>query len=135
MQLKEVFGNTARERDQAIAECQRLKDILAHHGINPGLTTPGSSYNASMPSYTGSTSGSRSGSYRQDSASTAMSPSPINGQIPHMQASNAAHAQSAGQLPPGALDYDQLGIDFVLAYDPHGRPHGRLAYPSPPPGQ
>jgi len=137
MKLKELFGTTNKERDQAIMESRRLKDILTAHGIPFEYHTPATSYNASMPSYTGSSGGSVAGAYRQDSQTTAaMSPSPIHSHPSQSQTPGMGHQQSAAQAPRGGMDYDQLGIDFVLAYDSQGRPtFGRPAYPSPPPGQ
>ena len=141
LRLKELFGTANKERDQAILESRRLKEILNVHGIPFENYTPATSYNASMPSYTGSSGGSVAGAYRQDSQTTAaMSPSPIHS---HPSQSHTpgmgpgmGHQHGAAQIPRGGMDYDQLGIDFVLAYDSQGRPtFGRPAYPSPPPGQ
>ncbi|GAB7342652.1 hypothetical protein MBLNU457_g0810t2 [Dothideomycetes sp. NU457] len=132
LRVKDLYGASAREKDQAVAEVARLKDILARHGIH--YESPASSYNASMPSYTGSTAGSVSGAYRQDSNTSAgMSPPPPMSS--HMTTPPGLHGQPM-QMSRGGIDYDQLGIDFVLEYDSRGRPiHGRPAYPSPPPGQ
>lgn len=127
--MKELYANTTRERDVAVSDNQRLRDILKVHGIHFDMATPSASYGTTMPSYTGSVSGSASGSFgRQDSNTTGFSPSPIHSrQSPHQMQTG-----SASQIPNNrGLDMDQLGIDFVLAYDSHGRP----AYPSPPPGQ
>jgi len=134
LRVKDLYGQTTREKDQALSEVARLRDILARHGVHYEHNTPATSYNASMPSYTGSSAGSVSGAYRQDSNTSAgMSPPPPMSS--HMNSPPGLHGQPP-QMPRGGIDYDQLGIDFVLEYDSRGRPiYGRPAYPSPPPGQ
>lgn len=127
LRLKELFSGATRERDAVFADNQRLRDILKVHGIQVDLATPSTSYNATMPSYAGSTGGSSS-AQRHDSSATALSQSPLGGQS---RSPTQMQTGSTPQLPNPRLDYDQLGIDFVLTYDSHGRP----AYPSPPPGQ
>ncbi|GAB7342650.1 hypothetical protein MBLNU457_g0810t1 [Dothideomycetes sp. NU457] len=135
LRVKDLYGASAREKDQAVAEVARLKDILARHGIH--YESPASSYNASMPSYTGSTAGSVSGAYRQDSNTSAgMSPPPPMSS--HMTTPPGLHGQPM-QMSRGGIDYDQLGIDFVLecekpclshkqylvvrSHNPEGQPH------------
>ena len=129
LHVKDLYAKTIQERNQALAEVSRLKDILSAHGIPYELQTPSTSYDSSMPSYNGSSGDSVSGGFRQDSQSSGMSP-------PQPHTPNSAYPQIAAQLPRGSPDYNQLGTDFVLAYDSHRRPtYGRAAYPSPPPGQ
>lgn len=131
MRLKELFGNTARDRDAHANENRKLRELLAAHGISYDFPTPSTSFSGMPNSYDGSTStGSVSGSYHQDS-STGVGGSPLNAQH---SSHRPMQAMSAAQLPVGRLDYDQMGIDFVLTYDSSGRPV-RPAYPSPPPGQ
>ncbi|PNS17103.1 AP-1-like transcription factor [Sphaceloma murrayae] len=129
LKLKELFANTSRERDAVIQDNQKLRDILRAHGIQIEMPTPSASYGTTIPSYNGSTSGSAAGSYsRHDSSATALSPSPVHSR-------HSPHQMQTGSIPQmpthPTVELDQLGIDFVLAYDPQGRP----AYPSPPPGQ
>ncbi|KAG8629005.1 hypothetical protein KVT40_002870 [Elsinoe batatas] len=115
LKLKELYTNVTRERDTAINDNQRLRDILKGHGIHFDMATPSASYGTTMPSYNGSVSGSASGSFgRQDSNTTGLSPSPIHSrQSPHQMQSG-----SAAQIPNNrGMDYDQLGIDFVLALE------------------
>ena len=124
LSLKETFANTCRERDAVSQENLKLKEILAHHGI-------------ALPSgmQDVSSSGSFSGSYPLPSSTSNKSPVPVNaGQQQQQQqqplANNDMQPTSVGasQLPAaGNLNYDQIGIDFVLAYDHHN------PYPSPPP--
>lgn len=140
LRLKELFGTANKERDQTMLEVRRLKDILTAHGIPFEYHTPATSYNASMPSYTGSSGGSVAGAYRQDSQTTAaMSPSPIHSHPSQSQTPGMGQQHSAAQIPRGGMDYDQLGIDFVLAmekpcmshqqylvvrsHNPDGQPH------------
>ena len=128
LRLKELYSAATSERDSAVTDNHRLREILRAHGIQFDMGTPSTSYNATMPSYNGSHSGSVSGSHRQDS-NTTMSPSPLNSQSRSPQQMHTG--RGAPQLPNTGLDYEQLGIDFILTYDSYGR----TAYPSPPPGQ
>lgn len=132
LRLKELYGATTRERDVHAHENRKFRELLAHHGIAFDFNTP-PGYSGMPTSYETASSGSISGSYRQDTSSNGLSPSPLNSSgsnrtLVHGQAPSAAH------VPGGRLDYDQMGIDFVLTYDSCGRPV-RPAYPSPPPGQ
>ena len=118
----------------------RLKQLLQQHGISYDFgespvqfTREGSAFGAGP-----SSSGSISGSYPTASDSE-FSPPPPNGMPLQMSpGSNGtmqhSHMQNGmAQLPSNRLDYDQIGIDFVLAYDSQGRPQMRNPYPSPPP--
>lgn len=149
MRLKDLYSDSTRERDQALAEVDRLKALLSAHGLHVDMPTPVSSNNnTAMHSYHGSSSGSNSGGYRRDSENTSSAMSPItsstqgghfstshSGSISYQQ--HTPPAMGAAQLPASGftsggppLDYDQLGVDFVLAYE---NSRGRAAYPSPPP--
>ncbi|KAF1999516.1 hypothetical protein P154DRAFT_436891 [Amniculicola lignicola CBS 123094] len=121
LRLKEVFGDTAKERDAFRAENQRLKELLAAHGIafdssnfangNNGMSNMGTS------SYGGSSRGSISAGYGPGSSSTGYTSPPLmpNQPLPPLPASGPPHQQHGGQ--PHGLDYDQLGIDFVLTLE------------------
>jgi hypothetical protein len=128
LRLKELYGSSISDRDAVINENKRLRELLLAHGV-PLESLPSLSAMRGMPaSYNGSSSGSISGSYRQDSSNGEFSPPPHRPQEFKPMA-------SAGQLPAQHLDYDQIGIDFVLTYDSQGQPYNRAAYPSPPPNQ
>ena len=127
-------------------ENQRLKALLAQHGISYDLGDTPVKFqrenSGNNNSYHPSSSGSISGSYRTGSESAAFSPPGSNGMtqtstappLPH----NGQHqqvARSAAQLPNNQIDYDDIGIDFVLTYDSQGNPMQVPAphpYPSPP---
>lgn len=134
LRLKELYTKSVKERDQVADENRRLKELLASHGISydfgqsPIQFQRGSNYNPSS-------SGSISGSYRPPSDSTSFSPPSVPGQLPQVSPrSHHTTPNSMAQLPSSRLDYDQIGIDFVLAYDSQGRPMQQAApYPSPPP--
>lgn len=130
IRLKELYGSSVSDRDIAVSENKRLKELLIAHGISPDILQQPSNMRGMPASYNGSSSGSISGSYRQGSSSAGFSPPPLRSQD-----SQPMTMASAGQLPTQHLDYDQIGIDFVLTYDPQGRPYERAAYPSPPPNQ
>lgn len=127
LRLKEVYTNTTRERDLFAEENRRLKDILMAHGISFDLSPGVPSFNRMDSStYGGSSTGSVSG-YNPGTASTGLtspprlpSGGPGQGQPPSGQTLSQ-------QRPNTGLDYDQVGIDFVLTYD------HRTPYLSPPP--
>ncbi|KAI9709260.1 MAG: hypothetical protein M1820_003380 [Bogoriella megaspora] len=123
LRLKEVFGNTVKERDAFAEENRKLKELLAAHGITVDLQSP----NGFQSAYGRSSSGSISGSYQPGSAG--FSPTPPGG-VQTLRA--PVSQQNLAQLPQGGLDYDQLGIDFVLTYDDYPT-YERKPYPSPPP--
>jgi hypothetical protein len=125
LRLKEIFGNTAKERDAYADENRRLKELLAANGIAFDMISP-----RGLPSsYGGSSSGSISGSYAPGSAGF----SPTPGAGVHGQRTPVSQ-QNLAQLPRGGLDYDQIGIDFVLTYGENPQ-YERTPYLSPPPGQ
>lgn len=134
LRLKETFGTTTRERDQFAEENRRLKELLMAHGIAfDSIASPSNGLAVNMGSSTYSSSGSVSG-YGPGSASTGYTSPPSvhrrNGSISHdMMMPQSMHAQpmqSSQQI--SGLDYDQIGVDFVLTYD-------RTPYLSPPPQQ
>lgn len=132
MRLKELFANTTRERDAVNEENRKLKELLAAHGIHYDPSTPSNSFQ-NMPSYGASSTGSIS-SYRPDTNSTSFSPPPLRTQSSGSQPPLPMHSQGIPPVPSNRIDYDQVGIDFVLTYDSQGRPY-RQPYPSPPPNQ
>ena len=145
LRLKEVFADSTRERDKIAAENQRLKQVLAQHGISYDFGESPVKFQRENSNYGTNSSGSISGSYRGASESTGFSPPPTHGlpiqltpqqmqQVGNMQQPHLRH--NMAQLPTNRLDYDQIGIDFVLTYDSQGRlVQGRPPYPSPPPQQ
>lgn len=57
-------------------------------------------------------------------------------QVQHQQVDSLQQPQmrnNLAQLPNNNIEYDQIGIDFVLTYDSHGNPiRASAPYPSPP---
>lgn len=132
LRLKELYGSTTQDRDLVVIENQKLKEILAAHGIPYDSITSASGFQGAPPqSFNGSSSGSISGSYANTGG---FSPPTLRSHESSMASSHTPILNSMGQLPNHRLDYDQIGIDFVLTYDSQGRPI-RAAYPSPPPNQ
>lgn len=132
LRLKESFATTARERDAFADENRRLKELLMAHGISFDLSSPGNNGIAHMggSAYGSSSTGSVSG-YGQGTNSTGYTSPPTmghRGSISHDIGVNQQAPQQAPQQANGGLDYDQIGIDFVLTYD-------RTPYLSPPPQQ
>lgn len=130
LRLKETFGSTARERDAIAEENRKLKELLAAHGINyDEVLSRGQGISMMSNSFNGSSAGSTSGGYGPGSASTGMtSPSIMHERMPPPPTNATMHGTPMQhQATQGhGLDYDQLGIDFVLTYD-------RTPYLSPPP--
>lgn len=132
LRLKETFGTTSRERDQYAEENRRLKELLMAHGIAfDSMASPSNGLAINIGSSTYSSAGSVSG-YGPGSASTGYTSPPSvhhrNGSISQdFMMPPAMHSQvmQPNQQVSG-LDYDQIGVDFVLTYD-------RTPYLSPPP--
>lgn len=140
LRLKDVYAESTRERDRVQQENLRLKALLQQHGISYDFgDTPVKFQREESAGYGPSSSGSISGSYQPASESTGFSPPP-NGlpiQMPgsHMQQHQGGMQQpqmSMSQLPSNQIDYDQTGVDFVLAYGPQNG-HMNATYPTPPP--
>lgn len=132
LRIKESFTNVSKERDAFAEENRRLKELLMAHGITFDGPSP-SGRPGFNSSYGGSSSGSVSGGYGTSTNSTGYTSPPTishghrmsvsqDMSIPMNQPQQAPHMNSG-------LDYDQIGIDFVLTYD-HQTP-----YLSPPPQQ
>ncbi len=137
IRLKDTFAATSRERDAFAEENRRLKEILMAHGISFDHSTPplnGMAAPTGNSAY-GSSTGNGS-AYGPGSASTGFTSPPQSFQrrqsIPHDKMGQPIGAPQQGQQSSphqqGGLDYDQVGIDFVLTYD-------RTPYLSPPPQQ
>jgi hypothetical protein len=137
LRLKEIFTQSTREQDAVHEENRRLRELLASHGISYDFgTTPVKFHHHAPSAYGASSSGSISGSYRGTSESTGFSPPPppMSNPMGPPPTMHTGQMRSMAQLPATRLDYDQLGIDFVLTYDPQGRPLQIPGpYPSPPP--
>ncbi|KAF2857860.1 hypothetical protein K470DRAFT_222524, partial [Piedraia hortae CBS 480.64] len=115
IRLKELYTNTSRERDVALDENRRLKELLHAHGIPFDMSSPSAKFHAGS-GYGPSSSGSISGSYAQESETSNFSLPPRMGGGGGGGGTQPRMA-SAAQLPSNRLDYDQLGIDFVLALE------------------
>lgn len=141
LRLKEIFTTTTKERDAVADENRRLKELLASHGISYDFAAVPLTFSREDSSaYGRSTGGSTSGSYHPRSESTSTNFSPPHGQAqrPIQPALATNHLQQPSQLPNNNLNYDQIGIDFVLTYDSQGNPifpdpSSAGAYPSPSP--
>ncbi|OAL07470.1 hypothetical protein IQ06DRAFT_208869 [Phaeosphaeriaceae sp. SRC1lsM3a] len=123
LRLKETFSTTSRERDAFAEENRRLKELLMAHGIAFDLSTPpnnGMSH-VSSSGY-GSSSGSVSG-YGPGSASTGYTSPPSfhhRGSLSHdmtQQQMNLQRQPHQSAQQQNGLDYDQIGIDFVLTLE------------------
>lgn len=143
LRLKDLYTNTTRERNAVVDENRRLKELLNAHGISYDFGTSPIKFQRQNSAYGPSSSGSISGSYGPASDSTHFSPPPLPVKVPQMQGQPGMsppmppqqQMRSMAQLPNNDIDYDQIGIDFVLTYDSQGRPilPAPAPYPSPPP--
>jgi hypothetical protein len=141
LRLKEMFTSTTKERDAVAEENRRLKELLASHGISYDFASvPLTFCRENSSAYGRSTTGSTAGSFhpRSDSTSTNISPPHSQGQRPLQPVPTAVAPQQTISLPNNTgLNYDQIGIDFVLTYDSQGNPilpdpSTLDAFPSPP---
>ena len=132
LRLKEVYSDTSRERDTMVrerdsmaTEVQRLKSVLTAHGITDDASRIPQNFQRRESTYGSASSASHSGSsYNPGTASTGYtSPPQMAGTSTSSPPTQQARASNQ------RLDYDQIGIDFVLAYD------NRTPYLSPPPQQ
>ena len=140
LRLKDLYAESTRERDRVQQENLRLKALLQQHGISYDFgDTPVKFQRESSAGYGPSSSGSISGSYQPASESTGFSPPPngmpVQMPVSHLQQHQGGMQQSQmsmSQLPSNQIDYDQTGVDFVLAY---GSQSGQMhaTYPTPPP--
>lgn len=129
LRLKDSFANTSRERDAFAEENRRLKELLMAHGISFDISSPSNGLPPfGSSTYGSSSAGSVSGGYGPGTNSTGYTSPPT---MPHR--GSVSHDIAVNQPQPvphpnGGMDYDQIGVDFVLTYD-------RTPYLSPPPQQ
>jgi hypothetical protein len=137
LRLKEVFEQSTKERDAYAEENRRLKEVLAAHGIQYDTTSAMQHPYHSANSQYGGSSTSLTGSHTKGSMSTGMTSPPSRGAppMPHQISDTPPFEQPQygaqyvqNPRPNQGVDYDQVGIDFVLTYD-------RTPYLSPPPQQ
>jgi hypothetical protein len=141
LRLKELYDQSARDREHVTEENHALKEILKAHGIQYDLNmsanipypSANSQYGGSSTSITNSqtrgsfstgvTSPTRTGPSSIPNQSTMGSPPGSEGGLMASQ----GYRPNPGQQQSG-VDFNQVGIDFVLTY-------GRTPYLSPPPQQ
>lgn len=132
IRLKDTFAATSRERDAFAEENRRLRELLMAHGIAIDFSNTCNSMGPMAGSTYGSSTGSVSG-YGPGSASTGYTSPPSlqhQGSMSHdsMGGQSVTMQQQSNGHQHNGMDYDQVGIDFVLTYD-------RTPYLSPPPQQ
>ncbi|KAI4609650.1 uncharacterized protein J4E78_004791 [Alternaria triticimaculans] len=123
IRLKDTFAATTRERDAFADENRRLRELLMAHGISFDHSSPGSNGMGRVDSSAyGSSTGSMSG-YGPGSASTGYTSPPTRGSSSHDGMNGQAltlqqqQAQQSGHHQQHSMDYDQIGIDFVLTLE------------------
>jgi hypothetical protein len=129
LRLKESFAQTAKEREAFELENRRLKELLAAHGIQYETASPTTTYHSQSAS--SQFGGSSPGLNSRGSMSTGIT-SPPSRSAPGLSQQSSYEIQQGQQYQqpqnPSGVNYDQVGIDFVLTYD-------RTPYLSPPPQQ
>ncbi|KAE9965059.1 hypothetical protein BLS_007888 [Venturia inaequalis] len=120
LNLKENYALAAREKEAADKENRRLKELLAAHGIQYDNSSPSNTWSSS-PHFSGSSPGLNSrGSVTTEMTSPARS-APILTPQSSMQGTPTYDNHSAQQYQqqhnPSGVNYDQVGIDFVLTLE------------------
>ncbi|KAF1811327.1 hypothetical protein P152DRAFT_419426 [Eremomyces bilateralis CBS 781.70] len=116
LRLKDLFAQTVHERDNFAEENRRLKEVLAAHGIHYDINSPSLSINRQNSSYGDASSAGSVHSYGPNTESTRFT-SPPNispGNMPPGRAPPPVPTMAPGQQ---GVDYDQIGIDFVLTLE------------------
>ncbi|KAL6711847.1 hypothetical protein ACN47E_002890 [Coniothyrium glycines] len=124
IRLKDTFAATSRERDAFAEENRRLRELLLAHGISIDLSSPTNGIGHMASSTYGSSSGSVSG-YGPGSTSTGYTSPPSlqhRGSTSHditgsQPLTMQQQAQSTQPHQQNGMDYDQIGIDFVLTLE------------------
>ncbi|KAF2442092.1 hypothetical protein P171DRAFT_364571 [Karstenula rhodostoma CBS 690.94] len=121
LRIKESFTNVSKERDAVVEENRRLKEVLMAHGINFDNLIPANGLQGFNSSYAGSSSGSVSGGYGTGTNSTGYTSPPTVG---HGHRGSVSQDMNVSMNQPqqvphmnSGLDYDQIGIDFVLTLE------------------
>ncbi|KAI0016459.1 hypothetical protein F4780DRAFT_682365 [Xylariomycetidae sp. FL0641] len=119
LRLKEVFSNVSQDKDKLAEENRQLKSLLQQNGLSsppPGLlddvlSTPSMGYTSSG-SISGSYAAGSSTAFTPPMASMSSGPSMSNhGLLMH------SHGLVTHSPSSSVVDYDQAGIDFVLALE------------------
>lgn len=136
LRLKELYSSVSQEKDRLADENRRLKDVLAHRGTpfptRAAHDDASANFSAAHRSTTTSPFAPTSQSTLSPSRSTA--PSVASSSAPpallrSMTGAQMRDAAGASRAAKG-IDFEQAGIDFVLAYDTSA---STRAYLSPPP--
>nr|OQO21670.1 hypothetical protein B0A51_10544 [Rachicladosporium sp. CCFEE 5018] len=117
LRLKEIYASSSQERDAYAAENRKLRDLLAQHGISYDPSADPIAFSRPQSNYGPSSGSSMSGSYGPASEGTGSNFSPPPQSNGPGSGSVAASQRSLAQLPSNRLDYDQVGIDFVLTLE------------------
>lgn len=143
MQLKETFTGAVQEKNNALKENIKLKDLLRSHGISLGsLETSSSAGLGDIDmSNIGSSAGSQAGGYGYTQSFSPPRPPNSSSASPADQAQAQAGSELIGgpqslyQQQRGGFDHEQAGVDFVLASVPQqGTSNmGHISPPAHPP--
>ncbi|GAW14569.1 hypothetical protein ANO14919_039720 [Xylariales sp. No.14919] len=118
LRLKEVFSNVSQDKDKLAEENRQLRNLLHQNGIaSSGVGAMDDVISNPSMGYT--SSGSISGSYAPGSSSAFTPPMTSISSLPSVAGSAQMMGAHMGQQHPvqSVVDYDQAGIDFVLALE------------------
>ncbi|KAI1310385.1 hypothetical protein F5Y03DRAFT_38362 [Xylaria venustula] len=118
LRLKEVFSNVSQDKDKLAEENRQLRGLLHQNGIaSSGVGAMDDVISNPSMGYT--SSGSISGSYAPGSSSAFTPPMTAISSLPSVAGSAQMMGAHLGQQHPvqSVVDYDQAGIDFVLALE------------------
>jgi hypothetical protein len=127
------FTRLANEKEAVEVENRKLKELLAAHGIQYESGSPSNTYHShSASSQFGGSSPGLNNSGSMSTGMTSPRSAPGLSQQSSMGSTPSYDVQQGQQYQqpqnPSGVNYDQVGIDFVLTYD-------RTPYLSPPPQQ
>ncbi|GJN72892.1 hypothetical protein PLICBS_006968 [Purpureocillium lilacinum] len=136
LRLKELYSNVSQDKERLAEENRQLRGILAHNGIP--FPRGGGPHDDSSSNPSGGHQSSAGGSPYAPGSHAAFSPSQStapsvtsSGHPGNMHHMTGDQMRSAVHVSNGkGVDFEQAGIDFVLAYDNSA---SSRAYLSPPP--
>lgn len=128
LRLKEIFSNTSQDKQRLAEENKQLKGLLTQNGVGyPASSVLDDSMSNPSTGYT--SSASMSGSYAPASSNaSAFTPPPLSATTRGGGISPNSATSPLNQFPQPPsnnrqqpnrnpkFDYEQAGIDFVLAY-------------------
>lgn len=112
LRLKESYSHVTRQRDDVAEENRQLRELLQQHGIaTQGIEARDATFRGTDHNTTSTPS--LSTSYAESGAGSQGFGSPVA----TLNQYNQSQTQGGPPVRQTGVDYDQVGIDFVLTYD------------------